>query len=324
MQPVTRQRFQLLLWLVLLFLSGCGRGTLNPAESFDASVRRAVEAYQQGNPSKARRALKEAVEVAGGESEAYVSIGKQLIAVGRPNEAATFLLEALKKPAVDWDPLLWATLADAWGNAGNAAAAADAHKEAGRRADAIVTFRGRPSGQESSPADRAVQRLLQASFYYLRDDIDNVPAAIAALRAAHALAPDDPTVLNALGYTLADKGTSRRQFTEALTLIEKALQLTPDAHPMTPMILDSLGWARFKTGDLNGARRALREATDRAPTEPELRYHLGVVYAQLGLIREAEGELTRALLLKKGDYPEAKRAKELLRRPPGEGVVEGA
>ena len=62
---------------------------------------------------------------------------------------------------------------------------------------------------------------------------------------------------------------------------------------------------------------------DEAPDQAELRYHLGVVYAQQGLTREAEIELNRALALKP-DYPEARRAKDLLRQPPGKGIVEDA
>ena len=89
------------------------------------------------------------------------------------------------------------------------------------------------------------------------------------------------------------------------------------------MNLDSLGWALFKNGDLAGARSILRETVDEVPDQAELRYHLGVIYAQQGLTSEAEAELNRALALKP-DYPEAKRAKSLLHQPPGEGIVEGA
>ena len=62
---------------------------------------------------------------------------------------------------------------------------------------------------------------------------------------------------------------------------------------------------------------------DLAPDQAELRYHLGVVYAQQGLTGEADIELSRALVLKP-DYPEARRARALLRQAPGEGVVEDA
>ena len=93
--------------------------------------------------------------------------------------------------------------------------------------------------------------------------------------------------------------------------------------PNTGVVLDSYGWALFKTGDLPGARRVLREAADADGSAAEIRYHLGVVYGQLGLIDEARLELDRATILRK-NYKEAADAKAHLKQPPGQGVIEGA
>ena len=58
--------------------------------------------------------------------------------------------------------------------------------------------------------------------------------------------PDDPVLMNALGYTLADHNMDLGR---AEGLIHKALLVTPDS----PAVLDSLGWVRYRQGDSKGA-----------------------------------------------------------------------
>jgi tetratricopeptide (TPR) repeat protein len=65
--------------------------------------------------------------------------------------------------------------------------------------------------------------------------------------------PDDPTLLNALGYTLADHSL---ELPHAELLIRRALTVMPDS----PAALDSLGWVRFRSGDLQGATVTLERA----------------------------------------------------------------
>jgi tetratricopeptide (TPR) repeat protein len=65
--------------------------------------------------------------------------------------------------------------------------------------------------------------------------------------------PEDPTVLNALGYTLADH---QQQLPRAEKLIRQALVTTPDS----PAALDSLGWVRFRRGDSRDAAGILEHA----------------------------------------------------------------
>jgi Flp pilus assembly protein TadD len=84
-----------------------------------------------------------------------------------------------------------------------------------------------------------------------------------------ALKPDDAEALNALGYTLADR-TDRRN--EALDLIERAIRLKPDE----PAILDSLGWVRYRMGDLDASLTELRRAFDKQ-ADAEIAAHLGEV-----------------------------------------------
>ena len=65
--------------------------------------------------------------------------------------------------------------------------------------------------------------------------------------------PEDPTVQNALGYTLADHN---QQLARAEQLIRKALTATPDS----PAALDSLGWVRLRRGEPREAAGILEKA----------------------------------------------------------------
>ena len=91
----------------------------------------------------------------------------------------------------------------------------------------------------------------------------------ALLRRLIALKPDSYSALNALGYSLADRGV---RLEEAKALIEKAVQLSPtDA-----FIQDSLGWVHFRLGHIEEATRILTQAYARQP-DPEIAAHLGEV-----------------------------------------------
>lgn len=89
------------------------------------------------------------------------------------------------------------------------------------------------------------------------------------LRRLIELKPDYAHAYNALGYTFADRNI---RLPEALQLIEKASQLSPD----DPYILDSLGWVHFRMGDLKRAREALERAYKAKP-EAEVAIHLAEV-----------------------------------------------
>ena len=65
--------------------------------------------------------------------------------------------------------------------------------------------------------------------------------------------PEDPTLLNALGYTLADHAL---ELGHAEGLIRRALAVMPD----NPAALDSLGWVHFRAGDTKSAVRTLEHA----------------------------------------------------------------
>jgi tetratricopeptide (TPR) repeat protein len=88
------------------------------------------------------------------------------------------------------------------------------------------------------------------------------------------LRPDNAQALNALGYTLVDR-TERTA--EGLALIEKAHKLQPS----DPFILDSMGWAHYRMGELDQAERYLRQALNERP-DAEIAAHLGEVLWKKG------------------------------------------
>jgi predicted Zn-dependent protease len=80
-----------------------------------------------------------------------------------------------------------------------------------------------------------------------------VHESVAALEQMLNKRPEDPTLLNALGYTLADHTL---ELPHAESLIRRALVVMPD----NPAAIDSLGWVQFRQGDVRGAAATLERA----------------------------------------------------------------
>jgi tetratricopeptide (TPR) repeat protein len=93
--------------------------------------------------------------------------------------------------------------------------------------------------------------------------------------------PDDPVLLNALGYTLADH---RLDLGRAEGLIHKALTTTPDS----PAVLDSLGWVRFRQGDAKAAVHELEHAYS-LEHDADIAAHWGEALWTSGKHQEARG-----------------------------------
>jgi tetratricopeptide (TPR) repeat protein len=102
----------------------------------------------------------------------------------------------------------------------------------------------------------------------------------AELRKIIAAKPDFAAAYNALGYSFADRNI---RLNEAIALIEKALTINPNDHYM----LDSLGWAHYRKGNLNKAIKYLQQAYD-VSQDPEIAAHLGEVLWQKGKYDEAK------------------------------------
>jgi tetratricopeptide (TPR) repeat protein len=99
--------------------------------------------------------------------------------------------------------------------------------------------------------------------------------------------PEDASLLNALGYSLADRN---QKLPRAETLIRKALTASPD----NPAFLDSLGWVLFRRGDASGAIPLLERAYRIFP-DAEIAAHWGEVMWVGGKQSEARALWARAL-----------------------------
>jgi tetratricopeptide (TPR) repeat protein len=109
--------------------------------------------------------------------------------------------------------------------------------------------------------------------------VDRLDDAIVAYRKAAKRWPESPAILNALGYTLADRTDEYR---EAEKFIRKALKYDPES----PAIIDSLGWVLHKRGKHEQALEQLEIAYQRFP-DPEVAAHLIEVLVSLDRSAEA-------------------------------------
>jgi len=134
------------------------------------------------------------------------------------------------------------------------------------------------------------------------DAAERWPEAEADLLTADALHPDHPQILNYLGYSWVDRGVNLE---EATRMIARAVELRPD----DGYIIDSLGWARFKTGDYQGAIDQLERAVELLPLDPTINDHLGDAYWAVGRRLEARFQWQRAAQHAKSD-PELRRSAE--------------
>jgi tetratricopeptide (TPR) repeat protein len=99
--------------------------------------------------------------------------------------------------------------------------------------------------------------------------------------------PADASLMNALGYSLADRN---QKLPRAEQLIRKALEASPD----NPAFLDSLGWVRFRRGDIPGAMPNLERAYRIFP-DPEIASHWGELLWVSGKQAEARALWARSL-----------------------------
>jgi tetratricopeptide (TPR) repeat protein len=113
-------------------------------------------------------------------------------------------------------------------------------------------------------------------------------AAEQDLQRALNLSPDQPQVLNYLGYSWVDQG---RRLPEALAMLEKARALSPtDGY-----IVDSVGWAYYRLGRYEDATKALENAVLLVPGDPTINEHLGDAYWRVGRKLDAHFQWSHAL-----------------------------
>jgi tetratricopeptide (TPR) repeat protein len=117
------------------------------------------------------------------------------------------------------------------------------------------------------------------------------PAAEADLKKALELFPDQPLVLNYLGYSWIDQGIN---LDSGLNMIRRAVEQRPD----DGYIVDSLGWANFRINNYDEAVKELERAVELKPEDPTINDHLGDAYWRVGRVLEAHFQWSHAKDLK--------------------------
>jgi tetratricopeptide (TPR) repeat protein len=185
---------------------------------------------------------------------------------------------------------------DAWTALGDTYRSASRWKEATDAYDHALALRqdGKPASQWPLYFARAVSE----------QGVKNNDAAETDLKKALALSPDEPSLLNYLGYTWVDEN---RNIPEALAMLEKAHAL----RPTDGYIADSVGWAYFKLGRYPEAAKALETAVELVPGDPTINDHLGDAYWRVGRKLEASFQWNHALAFGPSDADKATIEKKL-------------
>lgn len=134
-------------------------------------------------------------------------------------------------------------------------------------------------------------------YYYrasVRERLDRWPEAEADLQHALTLSPEQPEVLNFLGYTWADRGEHMQ---EALAMLQRAVE----RRPSSAAIIDSLGWVYYRLGEYDKALEHLERAVELMPADATLNDHLGDLYWRLERYTEARFQWRRALAAEPDD-----------------------
>ena len=117
------------------------------------------------------------------------------------------------------------------------------------------------------------------------------PKAEADLKKSLELYPDQPHVLNYLGYSWIDQGVN---LDEGMRMIKRAVEQRAD----DGYIVDSLGWAYYRLGDMDEAVKHLERAVELKPEDPTINDHLGDAYWRVGRMLEARFQWSHARDLK--------------------------
>jgi tetratricopeptide (TPR) repeat protein len=245
--------------------------------------------------------LRLALRLDPGRDDAWIMIGDLLqaagdtdgarVAYGRPKAASPHYAAAQAKLAWSYQQaedsetaLRLARAAAASGDADARITFADLLRANERHAEALEVMNG-VIGQAKSPDWR---------LYFARaaaaEKLGRWSEAEADLQAALKIQPEEPELLNYLGYSWIDRGV---RLQEALAMVEKAVSQNPRSGAM----VDSLGWAHYRLGDYKLAVQKLEQAVELEAGDPEINDHLGDAYWRVGRRDEAKFQWRRVLTL---------------------------
>ena len=114
------------------------------------------------------------------------------------------------------------------------------------------------------------------------------PRAEADMKKALELSPEQPYVLNYLGYSWIDQGLN---LDDGMKMLKRATELRPDDGAIT----DSVGWAYYRLGQFDKSVEWLERASEQKGDDATIVEHLGDAYWHVGRFREARFQWERAL-----------------------------
>jgi len=104
--------------------------------------------------------------------------------------------------------------------------------------------------------------------------------------------------VNNLAFLLADHGATKAELQRALTLAKSAYTVYPE----DPGVLDTVGWASYKNGDLKSASDFIGRAYTKAPDSPVINYHWGLLLHKQGKTADAKAKFKKAANAKEAFY----------------------
>src|SRR5690242_6553082 len=205
---------------------------------------------------------------------AQIQLATNLDAVDRSDEAIKILKDVIAQEPKDIEAIM------ALGNI-----------ERGRKkfSDCAVTY---SKGIDAMPA--SAEKNAWVTYYYrgiCEERSKQWTKAEADMRKALEMQPEQPHVLNYLGYSWIDQGVN---LDEGMKMIKRAVDQRPD----DGYIVDSLGWAYYRIGNYEDAVKHLERAIDLKPEDPTINDHLGDAYWRVGRTLEAKFQWAHARDLK--------------------------
>src|SRR5271154_4873814 len=200
---------------------------------------------------------------------ADIQIALELDSMGKADEATQRLTQIVAERPHDVETL---------------SALAELQRSAKKYVEAAATY-------DQAIAAVAIPQRENWTLFYFRgicyERSNQWPKAEADFKKALELNPDQPLVLNYLGYSWVDKGLN---LDEAFKMLRRAVDLQPN----DGYIVDSLGWAHFKLGQYQEAAQTLEKAIDLKPADPVLNDHLGDAYWRVNRRTEAHFQWNHA------------------------------
>ena len=246
--------------------------------------------YRLGDLKESARWLTRYLSYEPRDPDAHMELAYVQIDQGRWQEAAEQIQMILdpRSPA-EGQADLWMALGQAYQSGRKYAAAEEAYRQAA----------------QMSPED--LRPTLQMAGLFQRTG--RFEEAERILQEAFSQHPDDPNLLNSLGYLYADQGI---HLEEAVSLLERAMR----QDPTNGAYMDSLGWVYFKLNHPEDALNLLEQAAVRLPDQ-EVFEHLGEVYLKLGKEQEALSVWKKGMGLETKDPEITDRLDSLIRTHSG-------